>query len=65
MAEKSGSGAVLATGVILLCVGGVAVGYGLNSYLNGMESGQVLLGSGAGLIGLALIFVIRSQLRSG
>lgn len=61
VARKSGAGAFLATGLIVLSVGSACIGYGLCAMINGLDGGAVLTGAGGAAAALATIFVARSQ----
>lgn len=61
MERKNGAGALLATGLIVLSVGSVCIGYGLCAMINGLDGGAVLIGAGGGTAALSTIFIARSQ----
>lgn len=61
MERKTGAGALLATGLIVLSVGSISIGYGLCALINGLDGGAVLTGTGSGAAAIAAIFIARSQ----
>lgn len=61
VAGKTGSGAFLAIGLMVLSVGSACIGYGLCAMMNGLDGGAVLTGAGGAAAALATIFIARSQ----
>jgi predicted phage tail protein len=60
MTQKAGPNASLTTGIILLAVSCVNIGYGLCMSVNGMDNSLMPLGIGVMLSGLSTVFITKS-----
>ena len=60
MSEASKANGALVSGMILLAVACICIGYGLAKVVNGLDGGIVPLGVGTSMSGLATILVTRA-----